>query len=368
MDKINVLEGQIKIYEEQAQEASMIAETRKIELEETVLKLKNLESIVEELQTRSGHFERESGGLAEANLKLTQDLATYETKLSDLQANFSATLVEKDETIEQINASKKDLEQQLTSEIQGLQSQISSVMEENNLLNETYQNAKTELQSLISQLEGQLQQQKAIEVTLKSEIESLKSEAAGKLELENRLREVEKQLVTVETQLKEEVENVKAGAAGREAELNLKLEDHAHKVSDRDVLKEQVLQLQRELQLAQTTVAEQLRTKKLETLDKQVKELEQKLEAKLKGEVDSPTELKEVTEVRSRDIGSTLSTPTKRKSKKKLEAAAAAAQTSSSSLETHTHGHDVSAATKIKFIIGVALVSVIIGAILGKRY
>lgn len=78
-------------------------------------------------------------------------------------------------------------------------------MEENNLLNETYLNAKTELQSLISQLEGQLQEQKATEVTLKSEIESLKAEAAGKSELENRLREVEEQLVTVETQLKEEV-------------------------------------------------------------------------------------------------------------------------------------------------------------------
>lgn len=83
--------------------------------------------------------------------------------------------------------------------------QIYSVAEENKLLNETYQNAKKELQSLISQLEGQLQEQKAIEDTLKSKIESLSAEAAEKSNLENRLREVEEHWVTVETQLKEEV-------------------------------------------------------------------------------------------------------------------------------------------------------------------
>lgn len=52
---------------------------------------------------------------------------------------------------------------------------------------------------------------------------------------------------------------MKEAAAAREAELNLKLEDHAHKVSDRDALNEQVLQLQRDIQLAQITVAEVVR-------------------------------------------------------------------------------------------------------------
>lgn len=70
-------------------------------------------------------------------------------------------------------------------------------------------------------------------------------------------------------------------------------------------------------------------------------------------------------EVKSRDIGSTISTPSKRKSKKKSEAALA--QTSSSS-EIHTHTAEASPLMSIKFIVGVAVVSAIIGIILGKRY
>lgn len=78
-------------------------------------------------------------------------------------------------------------------------------MEENNSLNETYQNAKNELQSVISQLEAQLNEKKATEETFKSEIESLKAQAAEKFALETRIKELEELLVNVETQLKEEV-------------------------------------------------------------------------------------------------------------------------------------------------------------------
>ena len=81
----------------------------------------------------------------------------------------------------------------------------------------------------------------------------------------------------------------------------------------------------------------------------------------------SATETKDGIEVKSRDIGLTFSTPTKRKSKKKLEAASA--QAPSSSLEIHTQTTTViSLVTTLQFILGVALVSVIIGIILGKRY
>lgn len=83
--------------------------------------------------------------------------------------------------------------------------QISSVMEENNLLNETHQNARHELQSAISQLEEQLKEKNATEDVLKSEIETLKAAAAEKSALESRVKELEELLVTVETQLKEEV-------------------------------------------------------------------------------------------------------------------------------------------------------------------
>lgn len=83
--------------------------------------------------------------------------------------------------------------------------QISSVMEENNLLTETYQNAKKELESVILQLEQQLKEQNAKEDALRSDIENLKAEIAEKPVLQTRLKELEEQLVKNENQLKEEV-------------------------------------------------------------------------------------------------------------------------------------------------------------------
>lgn len=85
----------------------------------------------------------------------------------------------------------------------------------------------------------------------------------------------------------------------------------------------------------------------------------------LQGDGGSPAEYKEGLEVKSRDIGSAISTPSKRKSKKKSESTSA--QTLSSS-ETHTQTSEVSPFMNFKFILGVALVSVIIGVILGKQY
>lgn len=80
---------------------------------------------------------------------------------------------------------------------------------------------------------------------------------------------------------------------------------------------------------------------------------------------DEGVDQKEGLEVKSRDIGSSLSIPSKRKSKKKSEVTSA--QTSSSS-ETHVQtGHD-SPIINFKFILGVALVSIVFGIILGKRY
>ncbi|KAF8390899.1 hypothetical protein HHK36_023198 [Tetracentron sinense] len=444
-EKLNALGTQIRIYEEQAHETSAISETQKNELEETHLKLKHLESIVEELQTKAGQFEKENEGLTEVNLKLNQELASYEFKMNELQTTLSGVLVEKDETVEQLNSSKQaneGLMQQLTAEGQRLQSQISSVMEENNMLNETYQDARKELQTVINQLEGQLNEQKAREDALNAEMENLKAELTQKSLLQTRVTELEQQLILAENRVKEEVESVRVLAAGKEAELASRLEEHVHKLHDRDALDEQVLQLQRELHLAHTTIAEQKEAdcqKELEQeaavkhsfeeleaksqqvlfLEKQVEELEQKmqladlkskendeedkkklalvytelddlkkrscqtdvlekkieeLENKLKltninsldqSAIGNPGELKDGLEVKSRDLGLTFSTPSKRKSKKKSEPTSA--QTSLASV-SHTQTSEVSHAMPFKFILGVALLSVILGIILGKRY
>ena len=78
-------------------------------------------------------------------------------------------------------------------------------MEESNLLNETYQHEKKELQSVIIQLEEELKGQKANEDAMKSEIESLKAEVAEKSALQTSLEELEKQLTTAAVELKEQV-------------------------------------------------------------------------------------------------------------------------------------------------------------------
>lgn len=79
-------------------------------------------------------------------------------------------------------------------------------MDENQLLNETYQNTKNELQSVICQLEGQLKANKSNEDALKSENENFKVEIAEKSLLQTRLEELEEQLMKTEARLKEEVD------------------------------------------------------------------------------------------------------------------------------------------------------------------
>jgi peptidoglycan hydrolase CwlO-like protein len=78
-------------------------------------------------------------------------------------------------------------------------------MEENNLLTETYQNGKKELQTVILQLEEQLKEQNAKQDALRSEIEKLKAELTEKTVLQTRLTELEEQLVKSEDRLKQEV-------------------------------------------------------------------------------------------------------------------------------------------------------------------
>ena len=68
--------------------------------------------------------------------------------------------------------------------------------------------------------------------------------------------------------------------------------------------------------------------------------------------------------MKSREIGSSIPTPSKHGHTRKLEEVS----TQTSSLEIQTKTTEVSSSINFKFILVVALVSVIIGAILGKRY
>lgn len=96
-------------------------------------------------------------------------------------------------------------------------------MEQNNALNETHQNSKKELADVITVLQQKLDEQKSNEDTLKSTIENLRDEAGQKSVLLDRVKDLEEQLAHAETRAKEEV-----------------------------------LQLQKDLDLAQSTFAEQV--------------------------------------------------------------------------------------------------------------
>lgn len=79
------------------------------------------------------------------------------------------------------------------------------------------------------------------------------------------------------------------------------------------------------------------------------------------------SEVKDGVEVASRDLGSMVSTPSKRKSRRRSETLSTQTAEISSAKANQTT-EEPSLSMSIKFILGVALVSVIIGVILGKRY
>ncbi|KAK9156265.1 hypothetical protein Sjap_003745 [Stephania japonica] len=434
-EKLLALESAIRFHEENSNNASTAAETHKAELEEALLKVKQLESIVQELQSDSAQFGKEREGLTESTLKLRQEVSEYETKSKELETLLSVALAEKNETAEQLHSSKKVVEevtQQLAAEVHKLQSQISSLSEEKILLNETHHEARNELQAAIVHLEGQLNEEKVAKDSINKEMENLKVELADKSGLHARISELEQQLALAETRLKDEVESIKSSATEKEAGLISKLEEQTNLLKDVDILNEKLHQLQKDLSLAQSTIAEQneasskkeleraetsknshveleakhqqviLFERKVEDLkhelnlaytnsaekDEETKRLVAELREQLENKSRLETELgkniaelenqlksanaisqnqnKDGVEIKSRDLGSTIATPPKKKSKRRSEAATSA-QTSSSA-ETSTQGSDVSASMSFKFILGVALVSIIIGVILGKRY
>lgn len=83
--------------------------------------------------------------------------------------------------------------------------QISSIMEENTLISETYQSSKKDLEQMIVQLEEQLKEQKSIADALASKTEILSAEVAQKSELQNRLKDLEEELAAAECKFGEEV-------------------------------------------------------------------------------------------------------------------------------------------------------------------
>ena len=83
--------------------------------------------------------------------------------------------------------------------------QIASIVEDNNVLNETYQKTKNDFQSEILRLEEKLKEQSKVEESLRSEIENLKADIAENNGLKIRHKELEDELSKSEALRKDEV-------------------------------------------------------------------------------------------------------------------------------------------------------------------
>ncbi|AAB71445.1 ESTs gb/AA042402,gb/ATTS1380 come from this gene [Arabidopsis thaliana] len=368
--KLKSHENVIEEHKRQVLEASGVADTRKVEVEEALLKLNTLESTIEEL-------EKENGDLAEVNIKLNQKLANQGSETDDFQAKLSVLEAEKYQQAKELQITIEDLTKQLTSERERLRSQISSLEEEKNQVNEIYQSTKNEL----VKLQAQLQVDKSKSDDMVSQIEKLSALVAEKSVLESKFEQVE-------IHLKEEVEKV--------AELTSKLQEHKHKASDRDVLEEKAIQLHKELQASHTAISEQkealshkhseleatlkksqeeLDAKKsvIVHLESKLNELEQKVKlADAKSKVShikhnhifkpnlqetESTGKEEEVEVKSRDSDLSFSNPKQTKIKKNLDAASSSGHVMIQKAETW---HLMT----LKIALGVALVSVILGIII----
>ncbi|KAG9439443.1 hypothetical protein H6P81_019608 [Aristolochia fimbriata] len=208
-EKLHEVETQLKTYEEQVGEAAVSNETLKAEPEVALSNLKNLERTVEELESKYVQIERENEGLAETNLKHTQDLATYENKRT----------VPSPKLIKKLKKNIKML--------------------------------------YIIQMEVQLKEQKSHEEALIADMESVKAGLSEKFLLQTRIAELEEQLILAKTKFSEEVESIKMAATEREAEISSQVEEQARKLEERDHLAEQLRQLQQDFNLSQATITEQ---------------------------------------------------------------------------------------------------------------
>lgn len=326
MEKLNSLRDQVKAYEEQAHDTSSLAESLKVRLEQTHTTLRDQEGTMEELKSKSIDLEEERARLLEVNSELTEKLASYEPKVIDLETKLAAAFVERNEAVDELQASKTvvaNLTQDINSERQKLQLQLSSALEENKQLREMYESSEKKLQGVIAHLEEQLNEHASSKDALKSQVEVLTADISQKSELQNLVKELEEQLASAKAQFKQQKELDTEKEMDRESSI-------------------------KELQAKKNEVS---------LLENKVKELEQKLQlgdaARLK-EKDvggSSTDPKEDVEVKSRDIGSMVSTPSKRKSKKKSEASA----TQAASTDTQVRSTNEAASPfTAQFILGVA--------------
>ncbi|KAJ6802101.1 myosin-2 heavy chain-like isoform X1 [Iris pallida] len=401
-EKLFALDIELRSCREQLGDVTVLAENRKVELEEVLLKIQNLESLVHATESKAHQFETENESLASTNMVQLQKLANYETKVNELETALNAVISEKEETSVQLHSSKKtteDLMQEFASDREKLQSQISSVMEENAMLNKTYQNAKEELDAVKIHVE----ELKERETSLSAEVENLKLEIRSmalaiaekevvlsskqeehlniireKDDLSEQIKKLEQDLIVARSMVAEQREMGSKMELEREAAIKQSSAVKDAESQRASLLEKQVEDLKQQLHIAEIQYKEKVAEegKKFEDLNAEVDDLKQKLHQteelkKTIGDLQNKLELERTksseqamnsgVEVKSRDLGFEVSSPSKRKNKKKGEGVQAVAPVT-------TTASQPSGLMAFKFLLGVALVSVIVGIILGKKY
>nr|XP_009384178.1 PREDICTED: sporulation-specific protein 15 isoform X3 [Musa acuminata subsp. malaccensis] len=393
-EKLLALETQLRTYEEQASESAVVAANQKDELEEALVKLQHLEGLTEQLKGMIDEFETENKGLASQNMSLSEELATYDGKLNELQVAFNTVVTEKEDISIQLHASKKELEdlQQLHhSDKEELQSQITTVTKEYSMLSEMHQKERKELEVTKIQFKEKLSEQEASENSLSSLVENLKAELAEKSLMQERIQELEQKLLAAEKAYSQEKELDTKKELERQASLTQSLDALESKDQHATLLEKQLEELKQRLLEAENQYKEkvieeskkltllevelnELRLKQTQTaeMEKKIAELENTLQLartsaqEVKNET-SQSEVQDATEVKSRDLGLDTSTLSRRKSKKRSDKVHRDTEASTVNPNTSVV-QEHSGATAFKFVLGVGLVSMIIGIILGKRY
>ncbi|CAA7408991.1 unnamed protein product [Spirodela intermedia] len=286
-EELNYLQNQMQSHEKNICEDPAAAEFQKAEFDGSLSRLRTLEGMLKETQSKWIQLECDNDALTGENLKLTLDVTLFETKLNDLQSALNTVLAEK-----------------------------------NSLLNQRHEVANKRLREVMAQMDEKRNEQREREYSPNDNVETL----TVKPEMEARTAELEWQLLSSETPLKKEVESMRALLGEKEAAI-------AHILEEKKRLAEEMVQLRSEINLQHKKFAE-----------------------KRKGEV-AESQSKDEVEPKSRDLSPAAGTASEIYEDKRSKGALQPSE-----------AEEPPAAMAFKFLLGVALASIILGIILGKRF
>lgn len=127
-EKLLLLEIQLRIYEEHANESAVAGATQKEKLKELLFKIQDLEGLVEQLKSKIDQLKSESEYLIRHNSSLSAELAAKELKINNLQVECDVAVGEREDISMRLYSSTREMEnlmQVLNAEKEKLQSQVS---------------------------------------------------------------------------------------------------------------------------------------------------------------------------------------------------------------------------------------------------